>query len=52
VVKPGDTLMDIANEIYGDPYAWRDLAAANADQVKDPNLILPGQTLLVPPRKP
>jgi len=48
VVK-GDTLWDIAQEIYGDPTRWPEIYAANVAIIgSDPDLIFPGQVLLIP----
>lgn len=44
-VHRGDTLMRIAFEHYGDLYKWKAIYEANRDQIKDPNLILPGTVL-------
>jgi spore coat assembly protein SafA len=44
VVQPGDTMSGIA-AMFGVPLA--DLIAANP-QIKDPNIIYPGQTIFVP----
>lgn len=51
VVKPGDTLDEIADRLYGDWSASQDLLAANADQIADPQLICEGKKLKVPPRR-
>ena len=48
VVKPHDTLWDIAQREYGDPREWQDLYRDNREVVgRDPNLIRPGQPLNV-----
>ncbi|MGB9903039.1 MAG: LysM peptidoglycan-binding domain-containing protein [Desulfotomaculales bacterium] len=48
-VKPGDSLWLIARRIYGDGSRWPDLYAANQSVIgPDPNLILPGQQLVIP----
>lgn len=44
-VQPGDTLMKIAFETYGDLYKWKDLYEANKDRIKNPNYIPPGTVL-------
>jgi len=36
--------------IYGDPWAWRRIYNANRDTIKDPDLIYPGQRLIIPPK--
>ncbi len=47
-VKKGDTLWDIAGVKLGDPYQWPKLYALNQDQIKNPDLIHPGQVLTLP----
>ena len=47
-VKPGDTLSKIAKEHLGDANAYTAIFEANRDQLKDPNLIKPGQVLKIP----
>ena len=48
VVKPGDSLSRIARAHYGDADQWRRIYEANRDQIKDPDLIHPGQSLKIP----
>ncbi len=45
VVVKGDYLWKIAkkDEIYGCPYQWIRIYCVNKDQIKDPDLIFPGQ---------
>lgn len=45
-VRPGDSLSKIARNYPG--VSWKDIFEANKDQVKDPNLIYPGQKLKIP----
>jgi LysM repeat protein len=47
-VVPGDTLWDLAQRYYQDPFQWRLIWDANRAQVSDPNLILPGWVLTIP----
>ena len=47
-VVDGDTLWDLAESFYGDPFDWRRIWEANRGQVEDPNLILPGWVLNIP----
>jgi nucleoid-associated protein YgaU len=47
VVVEGETLTLIAAEEYGDPTAWRTIAAAN--DIDDARTLAPGRTLVLPP---
>ena len=47
VVK-GDSLSKIAKNVYGKASLWRKIYEANQDQIKDPDLIFPGQLLRIP----
>jgi len=49
VIK-GECLWRIAEyaTIYGDPFLWPLIYSANRDQIKDPDLIFPGQVFSVP----
>ena len=47
-VKSGDSLSKIAKQYYGDAKEWRKIYEANKDQIKDPDLIHPGQTFNIP----
>jgi LysM repeat protein len=47
-VKRGDTLWDIAGVKLGDNKKWPLLFALNKDQIKNPDLIYPGQVLTIP----
>lgn len=47
-VKQGDTLSAIAEREYGDAGKWKQIYAANRDQIDDPDLIHPGQELRIP----
>jgi nucleoid-associated protein YgaU len=48
VVKQGDSLSKIARLMLGDMKKWRDLYAANKQQIRDPWFIYPGQRLVLP----
>jgi nucleoid-associated protein YgaU len=48
VVKPGETLWQIAANLSGNPRRWPELYRANRDQIKDPSLLYPGQRLAIP----
>ena len=56
--KPADTHKVVKGEclwwiaeykgIYGDPFKWPVIYKANRHQIKDPDLIYPGQELIIP----
>ena len=48
VVQKGDSLSKIAKHEYGNANEWRRIFEANKDILKDPDVILPGQTLKIP----
>ena len=48
VVVAGDSLSKIAKRYYGDANQWNRIYQANRDQITDPDLIHPGQTLKIP----
>ena len=50
-VVAGDSLSKIAKRQYGDAGKWRQIYDANRDQIKDPDLIYPGQVLTIPAEK-
>ncbi|UMG92262.1 LysM peptidoglycan-binding domain-containing protein [Nocardioides sp. TF02-7] len=59
VVRPGDTLSDIAEDELGDADAYptiyeasRNTVQPNGDRLTDPDLILPGWKLTIPGQKP
>jgi len=47
-VVAGDSLSKIARRFYGDANKWPRIHEANRDQIKDPDLIHPGQKLRIP----
>jgi nucleoid-associated protein YgaU len=47
-VVAGDSLSKIAKRVYGDANLWRRIFEANQDQIKNPDLIKPGQKLKIP----
>lgn len=49
VVEPGDTLSSIAASALGDSRRWRELADLNG--IEQPDLILVGQVLQLPPKE-
>ena len=48
IVRPGDTLETLAARYLGSPGRWREIAQANPG-IADPDLILPGQRIRIPP---
>jgi nucleoid-associated protein YgaU len=48
VVVKGDSLSRIAKQQYGDANKWPKIYEANRNNIKDPKLINPGQTLRIP----
>lgn len=48
VVKPGDTLWDLARRYLNDPYRWPDVFRANSGTVENPHWIYPGELLRMP----
>jgi len=48
-VKKGDYLSKIAKEVYGDAKKYNIIFEANKPMLKDPDLIYPGQVLVIPP---
>ena len=48
VVKSGETLGKIAKHYYGDAMKYNDIFNVNTDILKNPDLIQPGQVLIIP----
>ena len=47
-VKSGESLSKIAKHYYGDPMKYKQIFAANTDQLKNPDIIHPNQVLVIP----
>jgi nucleoid-associated protein YgaU len=47
-VKPGESLSKIAKDVYDNGNMYMKIFEANKDQLKDPNMIKPGQKLALP----
>jgi nucleoid-associated protein YgaU len=47
-VEPGDSLSKIAKKYYGDASKWKMIYEANRDDIKNPDLIHPGQVFRIP----
>lgn len=48
VVQPGNSLWRIARQLYGEGLQYTVIYQANRDQIRDPDLIYPGQVLATP----
>ncbi|MCL2643474.1 MAG: LysM peptidoglycan-binding domain-containing protein [Candidatus Bathyarchaeota archaeon] len=49
-VVEGDTLWSISVKYYGNGKLYPTIFEANMDKIRDPNLIYPGQELIIPPK--
>ncbi|MEP4377583.1 MAG: LysM peptidoglycan-binding domain-containing protein [Alphaproteobacteria bacterium] len=49
IIQPGDHLWKIARQRYGSGYQFTLIYEANKDQIRDPDLIYPGQVFTLPP---
>lgn len=47
-VQAGDSLRKIAARMYGDEMRWKEIYEANRAQIKNPDIIHPGQTFVIP----
>ncbi len=47
-VAAGDSLSKIAQHHYGNANLWNKIYEANKDTIKNPDLIHPGQQLIIP----
>jgi nucleoid-associated protein YgaU len=48
VIQPGNNLWNIARDLYGSGFSYSVIYEANKDQIRDPNLIYPGQVFATP----
>ncbi|MGQ0813543.1 MAG: LysM peptidoglycan-binding domain-containing protein [Gemmatimonadota bacterium] len=48
VVRPGDTLWDLANQYLSDPFRWPMIFEANRTVVENPHRIYPAERLVIP----
>ncbi|MEO1013826.1 MAG: LysM peptidoglycan-binding domain-containing protein [Pseudomonadota bacterium] len=48
IVQPGNSLWRIARRVYGSGFQYTVIYQANTDQIRDPDLIYPGQILTLP----
>lgn len=49
-VRPGNTLWQIARQLYGSGVRYTLIFGENAEQIADPDLIYPGQVFRLPPK--
>jgi nucleoid-associated protein YgaU len=47
-VQKGESLSLIAKKYYGDPMKYKKIFEANTDKLKNPDMIHPGQNLIIP----
>lgn len=47
-IKKGDSLYNISKNIYGDPFFWEKIYVINSNIIKNPELIYPNQTIILP----
>jgi nucleoid-associated protein YgaU len=47
-IQAGDSLSKIAKKYYGNASDWQKIYQANKDKIKDPNMIYPGQKIVIP----
>lgn len=50
VVQPGNSLWRMARRTYGDGFLYTEIYQANREQIRDPDLIYPGQIFALPPK--
>jgi nucleoid-associated protein YgaU len=48
IIQPGNNLWRIASRVYGNGLRYTDIFQANADQIRNPDLIYPGQVFGLP----
>src|SRR5690606_38168437 len=48
VVRPGDTLWDLAGRYLANPFRWSEIFGVNRDVVEDPHWIYPAERLRIP----
>lgn len=48
VVRPGDTLWDLAHQYLANPFRWSEIYGVNRDVVADPHWIYPAERIRIP----
>lgn len=48
IIQPGNSLWRIAARVYGSGFRYTEIYKANVDQIRDPDLIYPGQVFTLP----
>jgi nucleoid-associated protein YgaU len=48
IIEPGNSLWRIAARVYGSGFRYTEIYKANVDQIRDPDLIYPGQVFTLP----
>ncbi len=48
IIRRGDNLWTISRRTYGDGMRYTTIFLANKDQIRDPDLIFPGQIFMLP----
>ena len=51
-IARGDSLWRLSQKIYGEGMRYTIIHGANVDQIRDPNLIYPGQVFVLPAKSP
>jgi LysM repeat protein len=51
VVRPGDTLWGIAERFTESPEQWTEIWQLNKEQIKNPNVLRPGETIFLQPNR-
>ncbi len=52
VIQPGNNLWKLSRQVYGKGIQYTVIYEANKDQIRDPNLIYPGQVFVMPSAQP